>query len=276
MTKKLIFAGSGTTSGAGWHQTDPTIEVGNCPHLWTNLCYQGIEKLNRLDLVNISQGGASNADIFQQTIKAISTFGKDIEILFCQWTVVPKYRWNVGFELWSTSESVFGNEYMFHDVNLNNGKHYSKEYIQELVDNFLEIHHPHWEIVKVIEYSNIISGLAKQLGITVFFINGACPWDNNYFIELHNVEPEAYTEFTKKHILNIDTRTDEDIFKLYALAHQHYQRAGGIDESKWINLYNSFLDNQLDNNLEPSLGGINSNKRYYNIINARLKELNFT
>lgn len=280
-TKKVIFSGCSFTAGDGW--IDPSkgtnIEAKNSPHLWVNICHDRIKRLNKLEKINVGINGASNTDIFQNTVRAITQHGDQIDTLFCQWTSMPRYTWNVGFELWNTTES-FGSKHLQkvtnHDVSLNNGDHWPRKYINDLVERMRVMHHLHWEILKVVDYSNMIRNLAKKLEISnVFFINGLCPWDQNYFIELDNVKPDAYTEFTKKDILNIDNRDDADILKLYKLAHQHYKEVGGIDPLLWINLYSSLLENKVDTNFDNNHPGINSNILYYEMINARLQELKF-
>jgi hypothetical protein len=276
MAKKLVFTGSGSSSGNGWDYVYPGIDTSASPDLWTNLCHQNIHRLQNLDMVNVSKKNATNIDIFQQTIKVIADYGEQIDVIFCQWALLFKYEWNVGFELWPTTESVVPTFAVNHDVNLNNNKTWTREYIKNQIVKFLELHHVHWEIVKIIQYSNIILKLANRYKIPVFFINESFPWDKDYFVELSNVKPNEYTEFTKKEILNVDNRDDEDIFELYKLAHQHYREAGGVDQKNWINLYDSFFTNQVDKiSVDNPLGGVKSNKIYYKIIEQRLKELNF-
>jgi len=280
MAKKLLFAGCSYTAGNGWADIkadeSTKIEVKDSPHLWVNLCHNRIERFSTLDLINVGRGGASNTDIFQNTVREMVTHGNKIDTVICQWTSMPRYNWNVGFELWDTSENLGHNQIQLrkHDVNLNRGDTWPREYVVDLTNRLRVMHHLHWEILKVVDYSNIICRLAQQLGIDhVFFINGLCPWDQNYFVELDNVKPEAYTEFTKTDILNIDTRDDADILKLYKLAHQHYQERGGIDSSNWINLYDSFHKKRIDTNFDKEHPGEKSNMLYYEMIAQRLKEL---
>jgi hypothetical protein len=187
---------------------------------------------------------------------------------------MPRYNFNVGLELWDTTENFYNHR--THNIKLSNGDQWSREYVNDLTDRLLVLHHLHWEIIKVVDFSNIILNIASALGVdNVFFINGMCPWDADYFVELHNVKPEAYTPFTKKEILNIDSRNDEDIYKLYSLIHQHYQEAGGIQQSNWISLDKSFHKQLIDTNYDNFHPGIQSNELYYQIIEQRLNELNF-
>lgn len=272
--KKLVFSGCSLTAGNGWKDCEPetsrSIPVKESPNLWVNLCHQNIEQFKNLELINVGQGGAGNTEIFQFVIESISQHGSEIDTIFCQWTSMPRYNFNVGFENWDTSEDLFTSSRL-HDIKLSSGDQLSRKYVANLLDEFKLMHHLHWEILKVVKYSNIISNIAKQLQIkNVFFINGICPWDDNYFTQLTDARPESYTPFTKKEILNIDSRDDLDTFKLYAKAHQHYKKAGGIDQLQWINLYSSFLKNKIDVNFDNSHPGILSNQSYYQLISNKL------
>lgn len=279
--KKLVFAGCSFTAGVGWVDDIPERSRQSMdpksPYLWTNLCHGNIDRLSNLDSINLGKSGASNTDIFQNVVRVLGDKNRDIDVMFVQWTAMPRYNFNIGFELWDTEENfdttaAGSNKY---DIRLSNGDSWPRDYVVDLVDRLKVLHHLHWEILKVVDYSNTISNLAKILGIEVFFINGLCPWDKDYFLELTNVKPEAYTDFTKKIILEIDHRNDEDIYKLYSMAHQHYQQAGGIKNSQWINLYDSFLNHKIDVNFDQWHPGKVSNETYADMIYNRLKELSF-
>lgn len=274
--KKIVFSGCSFTAGNGWLDIPPDqslrTEVKDSPYLWTNLCHQNIRTFSQLNQINIAKGGNSNTEIFEATVDIISKQSANIDTLFCQWTSGPRYNFNVGFELWDTGENFFI-ERRTDDVNLNRGDSWSREYLSDLLDRLRVLHHQHWEILKIVRYSNIITRLAEKNRIKLFFINGLCPWDKDYFIKLTKVKPESYTEFTKKHILNIDSRDDQDIYRLYDLAHDHYHQAGGINEKQWINLYNSFYVNRTDRNFDDIHPGKKSNQMYFEMIKNKLEIL---
>jgi hypothetical protein len=278
MNRNVVFVGCSFTAGQGWKDLTPEesiqAECKDSPYLWVNICHNGIPRIQHLNLVNFGQGGASNTEIFENAARAISSMGNEIDIMFCQWTSGPRYNFNVGFELWNTSESLHGPLLRKHDIQLSNGDHWSREYVRDLLNRLLVMHHCHWEIVKIIDYSATLTRLATQVGFNIFFINGLCPWDKNYFTRLDNVDPERYTLFTKTEILNIESRDDQDIFKLYNLAHHHYQQAGGIDETKWVNLYNSFLRNTVDVNFDLKHPGKQSNLIFSNLIKEKILQFN--
>jgi len=276
--KKLVFTGCSYTSGAGWNDIEPSeslrTDCKDSPYLWTNLCHKNIAQLANLELVNFGKTGASNTDIFEATVNAIGTYGDSIDTIFCQWTSMPRYNFNSGFELWDTSENITANSTRTHAINVNRTNQWTREYVNDICNRLYTIHHLHWEILKVIRYTTIISNLAKKTKIkNLFFINGICPWDNNYFVKLDNVLPESYTTFTKKSILDIDNRSDEDIYKLYNLAHLHYQEAGGINQTQWINLYESFSNNKIDVNFDRQHPGKKSNELYCSMVKQSLEHL---
>lgn len=282
MTKKILFAGCSLTAGIGWHplpvEESRSKSYFDCPELWTNLVHQSVDRFRNLDIIYKAVGGASNTRIFEMTVEAISAHGNDIDTVFCQWTSGPRYDFNIGFEQWSTHEGFLTNYHRRHkhDVLLSTGERYPRQYIIDFVDRFVTMHHVHWEIVKIVRYHNAIVDLTKQLGIkNVFFVNGLCPWDQNFFIKLSNVTPDRYTDFTKKFLLQIDCRTDEDIYELYHQAHQHYADAGGVDPKYWVNLYQSFWNSCQDRNFDNHHPGKLSNQLYCNMTIKHLQDIGF-
>lgn len=259
----VIFSGCSFTAGSGWDKKNPCMANPLCPDLWVNLCHTNIKELSNLELLNVGIPGGSNTEIFESVVNVIANYADAIDTIFCQWTSMPRYNFNIGLELWDTSEGFIQRQ---HPVRLSSGEEYSREYITNLIDRIKAMHHLHYEILKVVKYTNIISNLAKKFNIKLFHINGLCPWDNNYFTPLSNVTPEDYTHFTKTAILNIKNRPDQDIFYLYKQVHRQYNDAGGINESDWINLYSSFLDNRVDTNFDGGHPGTKSNHLYFNLV----------
>jgi len=268
---KVAFSGCSFTSGAGWNLNDIDVNAKDHPELWVNLVCDQIPMLKNLDVVNAGQGGASNTEIFKNTVKVISNLGSDIDIFFCQWTSMPRYNFSVGLETWATDEGLSRTARSKFDVNLSDGTTYSRKYLDDLLNKLLVLHHLHGEIIKVVEYSNILQKLSKKFNIKLYFINGLCPWDNNYFVRLQNAMPENFTPFTKKEILSIESKDDEDIFKLYKTIHDEYDQAGGVTPTQWVNLYDSMLANKIDTNYDNKHPGTQSNFNYFQQVKTFLE-----
>jgi hypothetical protein len=267
MNKKIVFAGCSFTAGSGWNPTSPICK--DHEKLWVNLCYHNIEKFSKLELENVGIPGASNTDIFEAVSESLMRH--DVDTVLIQWTAMPRYQFHVGLELWDTDECMIRNNPRQHDHILVDGI-YSRKYVTRLLDELRIMHHLHFEIVKVLKYSFLIKKLCDRLSVKYFFINGICPWDNNYFVRLgNNVLPEDYTSFTKNNILKIHNRDDQDIFKIYKYIHDVYDQYP-IDHSSWINLYQPFKDIMVDRNFDNEHPGEISNKNFFELVRKKIEQ----
>lgn len=257
----IIFSGCSITSGQGLNQNNPNIDYKESENLWVNLCHRNIDCFKQLQLVNVAQAGISNTDIFENALYEISKT-PNIKFMICAWTSMPRYTFNVGFELY---DSQAGINFKNRDHLLNN-KTISGKYIQDISDRFRALHHYQWEISRVIKYVNILEGLAKRLKFQILHINALCPWDQDFFKFKINCRPSDLTEFTKNQILYVDNRDDDEIFSLYQKQHSMYESLGGIHEEKWINLYESFRSLRVDLAFDNSHPGVKSNEVYFNLV----------
>lgn len=259
---KVLFAGCSYTQGTGFDQEE------HAPELWVNLLHQN-SFLRDYELVNVSEAGRSNAIIFNRTLEALTN--NSFKYVFVQWSSVPRYEMQLGLELYSTKVTFMPNAGLF-DVNTNE-INYSKKYLENIRDRFTTLANLHHEILDLVRYVNVLIKVAGLYKTKIFFINGLCPWDENYFNKLTNAMPSDYTQFTKK-LINTDNRNDEEIFKLYNKIHKEYTDAGTIQESHWLNLYNSMLYSKLDTNNDNVHPGIKSNYSYYtNFLDSLMEKI---
>jgi hypothetical protein len=252
------------TSGVGLNKDDIGSDNKDNPNLWVNLCHQNISKFKNLNLLNISTGGSSNQKIFNTVVETISQ-NDDIEYIVCAWTSVPRYNFNIGFELYDTEEVFHPNRQQVRTHKLNQHT-FTDEYLRKIATRFLALHDLHYEIVQLLKFINIITNLAGHKGTKIINVNALCPWDNQFFKVLpDSCKPADYTEFTQN-LLNISNRDDEEVLKLYHKQHEQYNSYGGIREHTWVNLYNSLADERIDTNYDGLHSGINSNQRYFEIV----------
>lgn len=259
----VVFCGCSFVSGIGFNTDDPNLDFKESADLWVNLCHKNVTQLQNLNLINLSKGGASNTEIFEDSVSAISKYS-DINFLICCWTSMPRYNFNIGFELYDTSTTMQDQAYLkSHRLNTET---IPADYVQDLTNRLKALHHLHWEIVKLIKYINILSRLTEKFNIKLIHVNSICPWDKDFFKYEKNILPTDLTDFTQKEILNIKNRDDAEIIKLYTKQHQLYNELGGIQPQTWANLYNSLLSLQTDTNYDNLHPGINSNQDYYQIL----------
>jgi hypothetical protein len=113
--------------------------------------------------------------------------------------------------------------------------------------------------------------LSKLTNTKVFFINGLCPWDHDFFNKKESVLPSEYTAYTQK-MLNTSNRDDGEVFQLYNIMHDNFINSGGIHESLWLNLYNSMLAHKIDVNNDNAHPGIKSNNLYFELFSNLLTD----
>ena len=244
-----LFSGCSYSAGTGFD-----LEKQD-PDLWVNQLYSGM--FADTELLNISSAGRSNAGVFQDTVKAL--LNHPVKTAIVQWTSCSRYNIELGFELYNTFQSFAPNG-QCRDHNLND-INYSKSYLTTVQDRFVALSHDCYEILNLVEYTNSITALAAVVQTQVYFVNGLCPWDNDFFTQLSNVMPNQYTKYTQK-LLNIDNRDDSEIFKLYDKMHHGLAQAGGIKPLQWLNLYNSMRSCRIDTNNDQLHPGVQSNNQY--------------
>jgi hypothetical protein len=250
--KQVLFAGCSYTSGIGFAQEK------NDPDLWVNLLHQN-SWLKDYELNNCARGGRSNAGIFQDAVFHI--LQENVAVAFVCWTSVPRYEMELSAETYATRVTFIPNASMY-DYNLHDIR-YNKSYLEGIRDRFTTLAHPHYEIANVVCYVNALIKLSRLTNTQIYFINALCPWDQNYFFKLDNVLPNKYTDFTKR-ILEIETRDDDEIFKIYNKIHNEYNDYGGIQANYWLNLYNSLHAQKIDSNDDKIHPGPKSNQQYFN------------
>ena len=255
--KYTIFSGCSYTSGQGFG-----LER-NEPDLWVNQLHNKF--FSYTAKLNISQAGRANAGIFQDTVKALLTY--PVEYAVVEWTSMPRYELELGFEMYNTWHSFMPNA-PCQDINTNS-INYSSSYLSTVRDRFTSLAYDCYEIKNLIEYTNSITRLSRLIGAKVFFINGLCPWDDNFFNKKTNCLPSQYTKYTQK-LLNVINRDDNEIYQLYNKLHSTFTNAGTMNESAWLNLYSPMNKNKIDVNLDQLHPGVQSNNKYFELFSKSL------
>ena len=257
--KYTLFAGCSFTHGNGFK-----LETAE-PCLWVNQLYNKF--FSHTKQLNVSKGGRSNAGIFQDTVKALLTY--PVEYAVVEWTSMPRYELDLGFETFSTRQWFMPNgilpSHTLHDVS------YSSAYLTSICERFTTLAHDYYEISNLIEYVNILVNLTQLTKTKIFFVNGICPWDNDFFIKKETGLPSEYTMYTQK-ILSTETRSDKNIYQLYNIMHDNFTNQGGVHESLWLNLYSSMFSNRIDVNSDTTHPGINSNNLYFDLFSKALNK----
>lgn len=264
---KLVVVGCSASSGYGFNPENPWSDFLTAPDLWVNMLYQQIPNLQHYQLVNLARGGFSNSEIFETAVDAISSSDGSVTELWCQWTSLFRWRFDAGFELYSTSTGttisepfeVRTNQYVL-----------TEKFLKNFFNEYRSVVHPHKEICKILKYVKIINNLCYNKNIKVRHINGLCPWDSQYFVRLSgpNIKPNDYTNYTKEKILFVDNRDDDEIFQLYTKLHNDYEPLIAQQEHTWLNLNTSLYSQKISNdyNFDNSHPGSKSNQRFFDLL----------
>jgi hypothetical protein len=250
-----VFTGCSYVEGVGLSNTSKN------ENLWVNLFFNSNDILSKTKLLNFGRGGATNFEIFQRSVDAMSNY--NIRHLFVSWTEIYRYKFSCGLEKYST-DVYWGLNSPTADIGINPDIVFTKEYLANIKNRFFALHHDHYQILQILRFTHSLSQLAKKIGIKIYFINCLLPWDKNYFQPIASPTrlPSDTTQYTQK-LLNSDTRNDTDFFDIYDQIHIEYQKSQGLGECNWLNLDQSYRQNFYidtgNDNLHP---GVDSNKKF--------------
>lgn len=226
----MLAVGCSYTRGYGLDDEE------NNPNLWVN---QIAQRIGCTQIKNISESGWNNESIFHACMQEIMHENYDIVII--GWSAIPRYNFHIGLEYYHTRSRLTPD----YDIHINN-KTFTGKYLDTIRNKLLEFHNDHWDILKLISYVNTIIQIQVNLkNKKVFFVNGLGPWEENYFSRKNFVKPDDLDKYTQE-LISCQTRDDNEIESIYNKIHDSYEKAGGICEWYWLNLYNSLMHMQID------------------------------
>ena len=228
---KVLFAGCSLSMGHGLPG-----EKSN-PNIWTTKLAGKI--FPDSEVINIAEAGHSNDSIFLDTLVEITK--NSYEYVIVEWTETSRINYNIGLELYNTKSRLMPD----YDYHLYGGRTIKGNWLfKNILMNLDDVLNEHWAILRMVKYLNILAK-AQQRNGKIFFVNGKGSWTKEYFNKRQSWQDSD--EYTKKNILEIDRRADEDIALLYNKIHSDYENAGGIQEELWFNLYESIHSLKIDN-----------------------------
>jgi hypothetical protein len=198
---------------------------------------------------NIARGGSSNYVIFLRSAKAIMS--KQYDIVLTQWSALNRIWFYPGPDAeYHINDGQIDYNYRYRDFYLN-----KKEKIK--LENTLRIlNHDYQNIFDLVDYCQILNQLANHNSITLIHINGLVPWTNDLMInDIINLK-ETLSSYTQS-ILDFDQRDDDEIIKYFRKLQKKFLE---LDQSNWVNIFDSFMDHEIDIGPEGHHPGINSHQ----------------
>lgn len=256
--KKFVTIGCSVTCGAGLYE-DPRRSGKDHPDLWVNLLHKDL--FSDMKLHNPSIHGSGHLEAFELASREMllqdPEHPTDTVIVF--WTSVPRYVLTVGCELYDTT--IFFSSKKQRTIHTNDIV-FPASFLERVSNEFFALHHPHNDIVKIINYANLLIEIARRTNVKLYFFTGG-NWDDNYLKRdtRPNLRPSDLTPYTQK-ILNVHNRDDEEVFKLYHKIHDDYDRVGGVNQAHWINAFDP-ENIKHDVGYDGIHGGPKSHRIYY-------------
>lgn len=244
MTALTVFCGCSYTEGIGLDE-----EILNS-NLWTNIVHATL--LPETKLVNIAKSGSTNEDILLSALDALYS-QSDCKYLFVAWTNPKRLHIWPGVETYNTK--LYLESSKIPDLPLHPGTVILGSYVENIRDRFFDLSHHHYDLVKILRYTNTIAGLAQRMGVRAFFVNALMHVAKNYFNPVVDPDrrPSDTPQQTQK-LLHADTRDDKEYFQIYDQTHKDYAQTGGLNAA-WLNLdqgmRTAFYLDRGNDNLHP-------------------------
>ena len=224
-------------------------------------------------LKNIGVSGNTNLRIFLDSCQEISL--NNYDYAFVCWTSYPRHIFWLGLEEYETKRTFIPSSIIKSPLIEHRGNDigFSSSTLINFNNTLSLINHPHYDILDIVIYVNILKSLANSKNTKIYFINNICHWDLDFFKRIDNPLPSNLTQYTNK-ILNSDNRDDDQIKNLYNKIHDDYESRGSIHEDLWLNLYESFYSQQTDLAIDNRHPGPVSHKNFGSFLAKKFKQLN--
>jgi hypothetical protein len=220
--KKLCFNGCSFTVGEGFDVDQREFHIYD-RLVCKNLAYQH---------TNIAKSGSSNYEIFMRSARAMLD---DHDILFVQWSALNRIWFYPG-----PDTEYFVNdgcaEFRYRDIYL------APKAKAKFEETLLLLNHDYHNIIALIDYCSILDRLAERHGKIVIYINGLVPWTDDLSRPLGKDLGQELSKYTKE-ILDFDDRDDDAIF---LFLNDLRAKFASLDQSRWINLFESFQKFAVD------------------------------
>jgi hypothetical protein len=235
---KICFNGCSLTVGEGFPEHQRPTFVYN--HL--------VSRALTAEHDNIAKGGSSNYLIFMRSAEAIMTGAYDVVIT--QWSALNRLWLYPGPDC-----SFFTNDIRYKEFNYR-GLHLGVRDKKKFCDTIKLFNHDYANIFDLIDYCKILNKLAETNNTKNVFVNGLVPWCNDLTRPLGPNLATGLSEYTKS-ILDFESRNDVEIIKFFKQLQEKFTE---LDQTKWVNLFDSFDSISADLGPEGHHPGINSHQ----------------
>lgn len=224
-----------------------TVGEGFAPDVRDQYIYDRlISKQLGLERVNIARGGSGNHEIFMRSARAAE---QGFDILFVQWSALNRLWFYPGPDTeWFTNDGH--DDYRYREIYLD------KRSKKEFENTLLLMNHDYHNIHELVHYCSILDRLAAYHNKKIVYINGLVPWTIDIIEPLGDDLSQGLSLYTKQ-ILDFGHRDDTEI---RALFDRLQKKVLELDQSKWVNIFDSFYSNVIDQGPQGHHPGVRSHE----------------
>lgn len=235
---KACFNGCSFTWGEGYAPTDRELYVYD----------RVVSQYFDFDRTNIAVPGSSNHNIFMRTAEAIVENIYDLIIV--QWSALNRLWLSPGPDAYFFVNDNKYPDYRYRDLYISKSE-------KSMLNNYLLLlNHDYQNIHDLINYCTILNSMSLLAGIKIVHINGIVPWTDDLSKPLSDNLEQCLSKYTKS-ILDFDNRDDSEIIKYFNRLQSTFNK---LDQSNWVNIFDSFNNNIVDQGPEGHHPGIISHQ----------------
>jgi hypothetical protein len=186
------------------------------------------------------------------------------DIVFTQWTALNRLWLSPGPDSVFFVNSGKHTDFVYRDIRV---AAKDKQFFKNLL---LMLNHDFQNILDVIDYCQILSQLADQSQTKIIFINGLLPWQSDLAQPLALDLKKCLSNYSQE-ILDFENRDDKEIRKFFMILQEKFK---SLDRSKWVNIFDSFFDNEIDVGPEGHHPGIKSHRWMADQVSSYLEKNN--
>ena len=207
-----------------------------------------LEQKIKFKRTNIAMTGSSNYLTFMRSSDAILSGNYDCVIT--QWTALNRL-W-----LYPAPDAAFStNNEQQPDFKYNH-IYLSPKEKTNFKNTLLMLNGDYQNIVDLIKFCGILKSLGDANNTKIIFINGLVPWTDDLNQPLGNDLNNSLSDYSKS-LLNFDNRDDDEIIKFFLQLQTEFV---ALDQTLWVNLFDSWMQNVQDTGPEGHHPGILSHR----------------
>jgi len=181
---------------------------------------------------NLARCGASNHLIFLSTAQAIRS--QHYNLIFCQWSELNRLWLSPAPDSWYYTTNSGAEPYRCRDLILDTS---AQKHLSDLI---LLLNHDYQTTVDLIDYTQILTDLARQHQVKLIFINGMLPWQSDL---AQNISKVSDLSDWSRSMLDAGNRDDSEVLYLFGRLQKVFSN---IDTTCWVNLFDSFQSMTID------------------------------